>query len=103
MEHQTVQLNFEDERISRLDCSRETGVEIEFDEEVVFSEDDVDRKIDLDGEWVEFCSNENVFNTYDDIDEIWQDLINRSSLQLFDTITHGSSGLTFIEKFVEKE
>ena len=78
-------------------------VEIEFDEEVVFSEEEVDRKIDLDGEWVEFCSNENVFNTYDDIEEIWQDLIDRSSLQLFDTITHGSSGLTFIEKFVEKE
>lgn len=78
-------------------------VEIEFDEEVVFSEEEVDRKIDLDGEWVEFCSNENVFNTYDDIEEIWQDLIERSSLQLFDTITHGSSGLTFIEKFVEKE
>ena len=77
-------------------------VEIVFDEEVVLPADEIDRKIDLEGKWVGYCSHENVFNTYDDIESIWQDLITRSGLQIFDTITHGSSGLTYIERLVEK-
>ncbi len=78
-------------------------IEIEFDEEIVASKEEIDRRIDLDGEWVAYCSHDNVFNAYEDIQTIWAELLRLSRLQPFETITHGSSGLTFIEKFVEKE
>lgn len=78
-------------------------VEIEFDEEVVARKEDIDRRIDLDGEWVRYCEHENVCNTYADIQAIWTELLPLSRLEPFEAITHGSSGLTFIEKFVEKE
>ena len=78
-------------------------VEIEFDVEVVARKEDIDRRIDLDGEWLRYCTHDNVFNAYSDIQTIWADLIRLSHLEPFEAITHGSSGLTFIEKFVEKE
>lgn len=78
-------------------------VEIEFDEEVVAPKEEIDRRIDLDGEWVAYCSHENVFNAYEDIQTIWTELLRLSMLLPFETITHGSSSLTFVEKFVEQE
>ncbi len=78
-------------------------IEIEFDEEVIAPKEEIDRKIDLDGEWVEYCSHENVFNAYEDVKTIWKELLDLANLQIYETITHGSSGLTFIEKFVEKD
>ena len=77
-------------------------VEIEFDEKVELPEDEIDRRIDLDSEWLEYCSHDNVFNTYDDIDSIWKNLVTAAGIEIYETITHGSSGLTFIEKFIEK-
>ena len=77
-------------------------VEVEFDEEVVAHEG-IHGRLDLDGEWIRYCAHENVFNAYADIQTIWTDLLRLSRLEPFETITQGSSGLTFIEKFVEKE
>jgi len=78
-------------------------IEIVFDEEVVHPVKEIDREIDLEGKWKCYCSHENVFNTYADIDTIWKELLQASNLELFDTITRGESGLTFIEKIVEKD
>ena len=78
-------------------------IETSLDEEVVKPADEIDRRIDLDGEWKAYCSHENVFNTYDDVMAIWQQLLTASGLAIYDTITHGNSGLTFIERIVEKE
>jgi hypothetical protein len=78
-------------------------VETTFDEEVIKPADDIDRRIDLDSEWLAYCSHDNVFNTYDDVDAIWGQLLNASGLKVYDTITRGDSGLTFIERIVEKE
>lgn len=76
-------------------------VEVQFDEEIVLPPEEIDRRIDLDGEWAAYCEHENVFNAHADIDAIWKDLLQRGRLDLYETITHGSSGLTFIEKFVD--
>ncbi|MDO9386686.1 MAG: hypothetical protein Q7T65_08280 [Thiobacillus sp.] len=76
-------------------------VEVQFDEEVVLPADAIDRRIDLDGEWAAYCEHENVFNAHADIDAIWKNLLQLGRLDLYETITHGSSGLTFIEKFVD--
>lgn len=76
-------------------------IEIQFDEEVVFSQEELDRRIDLNGEWTRYCNRDNVFNAHDDIDAIWKNLLLAADLQLFDTISHGSSRLTYIEQFEE--
>jgi len=73
-------------------------METEFDEEVELLKEEIDRRIDLDSEWVAYCSHENVFNTYDDVDLIWKELIRGAGIEPHETITHGSLGLTIIGK-----
>jgi len=77
-------------------------IEIEFDENIVMPEEEVDRHIDLDGEWLEYCAHDNVFNAYEDIQIIWDELLHLSKLEPYEALTHGSRSLTFIEKLVEK-
>jgi hypothetical protein len=77
-------------------------VEIEYDETVDVPPEQVDRDIDLTSEWVQYCSQEAVFAAYDDVDVIWKELLTRSKLEIFDPMTYGSGGLTFVEKLVDK-
>jgi hypothetical protein len=77
-------------------------LEIEFDEEIVLSDEELDREIDLDGEWVRYCSHDNVFDTYADVDLIWRQLLSLARLDPIDTITRGSSGLTYIDTLTDK-
>jgi len=56
-----------------------------------------ERNIDLDGEWVQYCTHDNVFNTYADIDTIWNQLLELAGLRPIDTTTHGSGSITYIE------
>ena len=78
-------------------------IEIEFDDEVVLPKDEIDRRIDLDGEWVQYCAHNNVFDTYADMDAVWAQLLAASRLEPIDTITRGSSGLTYIETLRDKD
>jgi len=73
-------------------------IEVEFDEELVAHDEDIDRSIDLSGMWESHCAHENVFNAYDDIQEIWTELLRLSHLEPFESTTHGASGLTFLGK-----
>jgi hypothetical protein len=77
--------------------------EIQFDEEVIISEEEINRRIDLEGEWSVYCDHDNVFNAYADVNTIWKDLMQAANLESFETITRGSSSLTFIEKIVDTE
>jgi len=72
-------------------------VEITFDKEIVLPAEEIDRRIDLDSEWVPYCSHDTVFNTYADIDATWKQLLEASGLELYETITRGESDLTFKE------
>jgi hypothetical protein len=39
-----------------------------------------------------------VFEIYEDIEAIWKEMLEKSGLSVFDTLTHGEGGLTFMEK-----
>jgi hypothetical protein len=38
---------------------------------------------------------------YDDVETIWKELLEQSKLSIFDTMTSGEGGITFIEKVIE--
>ena len=69
-------------------------LELEFDEEIVTKPDEIDRKIDLDGEWMRYCTADEVFEMYADFESIWTGLLAASRLKVFETITHGSSPIS---------
>lgn len=73
-----------------------------FDEEIVKSAEILDRPEVLDSEWRKFCSHDQVFNTFDDVDVIWNELLKAAGIPLFETLTRGSGRLSFIE-FVPDE
>ena len=35
---------------------------------------------------------------YDDVEQIWKELLAKSGLAIFDTLTHGGSHMSFIEQ-----
>lgn len=76
---------------------------IEVDEVVEVDEDDLERVVDLSAGWEEFCDESVMYELYEDIEEIWQIMLAKSDLELFETITHGSGGVTLIEKITDKE
>jgi hypothetical protein len=76
-------------------------VEIQYDQTVEMSADELNRKIDLSGEWQKACSPDAVNNAYDDVEQIWRDLLTAAKLSVFDTMTRGESGFTNIERIVD--
>ena len=76
-------------------------VEIEYDEEVVVPQDELDRRVDLSAEWHKACAPDNVNAVHSDVEAIWKELLTRSKLSVFDTMTSGEGGITFIEKVVD--
>lgn len=89
--------------IERLRAFRNTiahgkPVEVEHDETVVAAQEELDRRIDLSGEWEKACRHDAVFEAYDDLDRLWKELLQKSKLEIFDTMTRGEGGITFIEK-----
>lgn len=76
-------------------------LEVEFDETLEGPADEIDRLIDLNSEWTKYCQHEIVFDTFNDLQVVWDALLRNSGLTVFDTITHGSSGLTYVEKIID--
>lgn len=75
---------------------------IEVDEVVEVDHDDLDHVIDLSAGWEDFCTESIMGEVYEDIEKIWQLLLSKSDLELFETITQGSCGITLIEKITDK-
>jgi hypothetical protein len=76
-------------------------VEVQYDETVVVPAEELDRRVDLSGEWQKACSPESVNEAYDDVETVWRELLKESKLSVFDTMTRGQGGITFIEKVVD--
>lgn len=76
-------------------------LEIESDEIVTGSAGEIDDLPDLTADWQNFCTPENVAKTSNDVDEFWKLLLKRSGLSVFDTLSGGSTQLTFVEKITE--
>jgi hypothetical protein len=89
--------------IGRLKTFRDTVAhgkpdEEEYDKVVEIKGDGSDARPDLTGEWQKICETDSVFEIYEDIEAIWKEMLEKSGLSAFDTLTHGEGGLTFMEK-----
>lgn len=75
---------------------------IEVDKEVVGTPDEIEAmQAHLRGDWEYQIKPDLVLDAYDQVQELWQLLLKASGLELYETITHGSHGLTYIEDVVE--
>ena len=72
--------------------------EEEYDKIIEVAADGSDARPDLRGKWEAICATVSVFEIYKDIDLIWKELLGKSGLSVYDTLTHGEGGLTFMEK-----
>ena len=63
----------------------------------------LDRDVDLSGEWERACAPELVMQAYEDLDTVWKEMLTKSGLQLWDTMTTGAGGISFIEKVIEAD
>lgn len=72
-----------------------------FEEIVEGKAEELDRRIDLSGEWEKDCNEQVCFMAHADVESIWKELLQKSNLSVYDTMTHGEGGLTFIERIVE--
>ena len=77
--------------------------EEEYDRVVEIAADGRDARPDLTGKWQAICSTDSVFEIYADVEAIWKEMLGKSGISVFDTLTHGEGGLTFMQKVVEKQ
>jgi hypothetical protein len=62
--------------------------------------DELDRRIDLSGEWEAACKEQAVFEAHKDLEDVWRRLLEKSGLSIWETMTTGEGGISFIEKIV---
>jgi hypothetical protein len=70
---------------------------LENEEEVILTDDELRKRGWLTPEWEKFLTGDFVTEAYDDMEVIWKLLLVESGLELFDTVTGGSSSISFIE------
>jgi antitoxin component HigA of HigAB toxin-antitoxin module len=68
-----------------------------FDEEVEASVEDLEKMGILQPEWENYIDQGFFQEAYDDVERIWKELLAKSGLTIFDTLTHGGSQMSFIE------
>jgi hypothetical protein len=56
--------------------------------------EDLDQANDLRAQWQKDCSHEAVFLAYADMDDLWKQMIQKSGVPLFNTITSGEHSIT---------
>jgi hypothetical protein len=55
--------------------------------------EDLDHANDLRAQWQKECTHDAVFQAYDDMDDLWKQMIEKSGIPLFDTITSGQHSI----------
>lgn len=68
-----------------------------FDEEVIATHEELEQHGVMRPAWEAFLDKDFLARTYDDMNEIWKDLLARSKLEVFDTLTGGGRTIQFIE------
>jgi hypothetical protein len=68
------------------------------DEIIEATAEELDQRADLRAGWEEAIAHDAVFQAHEDVDAIWKELLEKSGLSIFDTMTHGSASITLIEK-----
>jgi hypothetical protein len=68
-----------------------------FDKEVVATAEELEAMGLLQADWVAFLDQNFFHEAYSDVEQIWKDLLTKSGLTVFDTLTHGTRNISFIE------
>lgn len=76
-------------------------VEVEQDNEVVGMHEELDRGTKLAAGWEKDCTPDSVFEAVADLDALWKLMIQKSGIDIFETMTHGEGSITFIEHVPE--
>jgi hypothetical protein len=71
--------------------------ETEFDEVIDVPDDEPEGPINLTADWVKYCDHDSVFNSYGDMDLIWKQLLEKSGIEVFETLTQGSGELVGVK------
>lgn len=71
--------------------------EIRTDLEVVATEEELRRRGNLDAPWERLLTSEFVVSSYEDMEAVWRDLLEKSKLGVMDTITQGGATISYIE------
>ncbi len=73
---------------------------VKHEEIVVMKAKDLDRRVDLTGVWEKGCTTHEVNLACDDLPVIWHKMLDKSGLEIFDTMTHGEGAIIVIEKIL---
>ena len=69
----------------------------EYDQIEVGTHEELNRGAELIAGWEKDCTSDSVFEALADLDDLWKLMIEKSGLELWDTITRGEGAITFIE------
>ncbi|GLS35376.1 hypothetical protein GCM10010869_09640 [Mesorhizobium tianshanense] len=72
-------------------------LDLYFDEEVVATPDELDQRGLMHPDWETFVNKDFLARAYDDVNDIWEDLLARSKLEVFETLTRGDRSMQFID------
>jgi hypothetical protein len=72
------------------------------DEEVVATAEELEAMGILHADWQSYLNEAFLQEAYEDAELIWKDLLAKSGLTIFDTMTHGGSQMSFIEDIADK-
>ena len=72
-----------------------------FDNEVVATAEELEAMGILHADWEAYISQDFFNEAYIDAEQIWKELLAKSGLTVFDTLTHGGSQMSFIENVTE--
>jgi hypothetical protein len=72
-------------------------VEVREEKEVIITAEELDDMGFLRAEWENWVKLEYLQSARADLDDIWKMLLAAAKLEIFDTLTRGSGGVTFIE------
>ncbi len=75
--------------------------EVEQDDEAVSKYGELDRRPNLAASWEEDCKPDSVSEAVADLDTLWKPMIQKSGINIFETMTHGEGSVTFIEDVPE--
>ncbi len=76
-------------------------IEIFLDEEVVATEDEIEEKFNQKVDWENSVNPDFVERAYSDVEDLWKIMLEKSGMNIFETVSHGSHSISFIE-FIEK-
>ncbi|MCP9230511.1 hypothetical protein NMG46_09665 [Mesorhizobium sp. LMG 17147] len=72
-------------------------IELQNDKEIITTHEELEKRGYLTADWQSQLNEQFVKDAFGDMEIIWRDLLNRSKLEIFDTLNGGGSTITFIE------